>query len=391
MKYPITPEYLSSAPDSVEKLYEDLEAFVLKDICRRLKLSGAMTNSAVEQIKVLKRRGWSLDRIEKEIQNTLQLTDKELDALYADAIQRNQRYYSYALDKAGLVDAELESESAFAEFDAIKRQTKRQFRNITQSLGFAVRVNGTVKFLGIAEAYQKILDDAEMQVWSGSISYNTAIRDAVKRLSDSGLQYVDYESGWHNRVDVAARRAIMTGITQISKEYSEEVAHTLNTPYREVTAHVGARDKPGPSPWSSHKEWQGKVYSVKSGDKYPNIHTVCGLGYVDGLTGANCRHLYYPFVDGVSERTWTDKQLANIDPPPFTYQGKEYTAYEATQKQRQIETAIRTCKREVLAFKEAGLEVDYTDASVRLRRLNNEYKRFSKAAGLREQRERTNV
>lgn len=389
MKYPITPEYLSKAPAPIVDLFTDLEAEILKDICRRFKLSGEATESAIAQIKILRKQGVKMKKIEKVIKRTLDLSGKELQEIFERAVDRNREYYDHLLSKTELL---FEAETGISqEILAIQKQTHDEFVNLTQSLGFAIRTGANVEFLPIAKAYQKILDDAEMQIRSGSISYNTAIRDAVKRLSDSGLQYVEYASGWHNRVDVAARRAIMTGITQISKEYSEEMAHTLNTPYREVTAHVGARDKPGPSPWSSHKEWQGKVYSVKSDDKYPNIHTVCGLGYVDGLTGANCRHLYYPFVDGVSERTWTDEQLEHIDPPPFTYQGKEYTAYEATQKQRQIETAIRTCKREVLAFKEAGLEADYTDASVRLRRLNNEYKRFSKAAGLREQRERTNI
>lgn len=390
MKYPITPEYLKNVPDPVADLYSSLEETVLKDICRRFKWSGTATNSAIEQIKIIKRRGYDQQKIEDAIAETLGLTQNELDKLFDDAVERNKQYYEEILDKTGLLQT-LESASLEQEIDAIRRQTAGEFVNLTQSLGFAIRNQGRIEFLPIAETYQKILDDAELEVWSGAIDYNTAIKNAVKRLSDSGLQTVEYASGWHNRVDVAARRAIMTGVTQLSRQYSEQAADVLKTPYREVTAHAGARDKPGPSPWSSHKAWQGKVYSMNAGDKYPDIHAVCGLGYVDGLTGANCRHLYYPFVEGVSERTWKDEQLANIDPPPFTYQGKEYNAYEATQKQRQIETAIRKAKRDCLAFKEAGLELDYTDASVKLRRLNEEYRRFSNAAGLRTQPERARV
>lgn len=392
MKYPITPEYLKTAPDPIADLYLSLEETVIKDICRRFKLSGTATNSAIEQIKILKRRGYDQEEIEKAIAKTLNMSREELDRLFGEAVERNKQYYGGVFDKVQLLDADVDMLAAQSEIDAIYAQTAGEFKNITQSLGFAIRDQGEVKFLPIVATYQKILDDAELEVWSGAVDYNTAIKNTVKRLADSGLQtMVDYASGWHNRVDVAARRAIMTGITQISRQYSESAAETLETPYREVTAHVGARDKPGPSPWSSHKEWQGKVYSVKEGDKYPSIYRVCGLGFVDGLTGANCRHLYYPFVDGVSERTWTDEQLENIDPPPFEYQGKKYTAYEATQKQRQIETAIRQAKRDCLAYESAGLEVDYTDASVKLRRLREEYKAFSKAAGLRTQPERTNV
>ena len=107
-----------------------------------------------------------------------------------------------------------------------------------------------------------------------------------------------------------------------------------------------------------------------------------------GIGGANCRHSYWPFIEGVSERTYTDKELENIDPPPIEFEGRRYTAYEATQKQRQIERTIRKQKRLKTAFQEAGLKEDAQAANIRLRRLNEKYRQFSKAAGLPEQRER---
>ena len=118
---------------------------------------------------------------------------------------------------------------------------------------------------------------------------------------------------------------------------------------------------------------------------------MCGLNQVDGLCGANCRHSYFAFVEGVSERTYTDEELANIDPPPFTFEGKQYTFYEATQKQRQIETALRKVKREAIAAKAMGDDNTYTAKAVRYKRLNDEYDSFTKAAGLRSQKERGNI
>lgn len=101
--------------------------------------------------------------------------------------------------------------------------------------------------------------------------------------------------------------------------------------------------------------------------------------------------MYYAFVEGVSKRTYTDEELENIDPPPFEFEGKKYTFYEATQKQRQVETALRKVKRELIAAKGRGDDEEYTTKAVRYRRLNEEYEAFSKAAGLREQRERGNI
>ena len=101
--------------------------------------------------------------------------------------------------------------------------------------------------------------------------------------------------------------------------------------------------------------------------------------------------MYYPFVEGISERPYTDEELANLDPPPFEFEGKKYTFYEATQKQRQIETALRRVKREMLAAKALGDDDTYTAKAVRYQRLNDEYDKFTKAAGLRSQKERGNI
>lgn len=398
MRYPITPDFLESAPESVVQLYRDLEEFVLSDICRRFKLSGEATESALEQIRILQRHGLALKEIEHRIKQTLNLSEQEFDEIYQRAVDRNQEYFDYAISKADIVQDAYNSAAMARQVDAIRRQTQSEFVNLTQSLGFALRgADGKVQFLPIAKTYQKILDDAEMQVWSGAVDYNTAIRGAVKRLTDSGLQTVDYASGWHNRVDVAARRAVMTGVSQMSARYSEQMMDTLDTRYVETTAHRGARDVDGPKGWENHKKWQGKwYYWSRSGEsdplgQYPDFVKTTGYGDVTGLCGANCRHHFYSVIPGVSEPTYTAEQLANIDPPPFTYQGKEYTIYQATQKQRQLETAMRDCKRKMAAYKSAGLEEDYTAAASRLRALSKEYKQFSAAAGLRTQPERARV
>lgn len=393
MRYPITPEFISELPNKLAAIYIRLETFILEDICERLKTSGTVTETAIEQIKTLQRRGYTFAHIEKAVKETLELSDREYENLWNDAVERNKKYFDAVIDKNTLAAASFDKKTFEDEINAIERQTAGELKNITQSLGFAVRQGGgKVTFLPVAETYQKVLDDALMKVQSGTGSYNTAIREAVKQLTDSGLQVIDYQTGWHNRVDVAVRRAVMTGVSQLSAKYSEREAEILGADLFEVSAHKGARDTDKPNPWSNHKAWQGKVYS-RSGksDLYPSIISVCGLGQPDGLTGINCRHMYFPFIEGVSERTYTDKELENIDGEPFAYQGKTYTAYEATQKQRQIETAIRQCKRECIAADAREDREYYTDCSVRLRRLKDEYNSFSKAAKLPMQSERANI
>lgn len=386
MKYPFQPEILDALPEELAELFRALEDTLLDEICSRLKLANQLNEVTVQDIQALRSHGIDLKSIEEAISKTAGISKQKLNSLLNDVVERNQKYYTEVIDLAHVTQPETLVDAATV--DAIKRQTHDTFRNLTVSMGFLV--GNTM--LKPARAYQWALDNAEMQVQSGAISYNQAIANAVRQLAESGIKVVDYESGHRDQIDVAARRAVMTGVNQICAKYTEQSAEYLDTPYFEVSAHAGARDKPGPSPWSSHKNWQGKVYSIRAGDIYPNIYEVCGLGAVDGLEGANCRHRRNVWVEGVSERTYTDKQLDHIDDGlGCTFEGKTYTAYEATQEQRKVERTIRKLKREKAAYSAAGLTDEEQAVNIKLRRLNAKYKAFSKAAGLPEQRERMKV
>lgn len=387
-KYPFSPELLDAMPEELAELYRGLEDTLLMEICSRLKLRDELNEVTVQDIKALRSHGIDLKEIEKAIRQTTGISEQKLNKLLDDVVERNQQYYTNVIDLAHITQPE--TLVSIEDTWAIYQQTKRDLRNITRSMGFLVDNGRTM--LPPSKAYQWALDNAVMQVQSGAINYNQAIKTAVKQLADSGLKVVDYESGHHDSIDVAARRAVMTGVSQLCAKYTEQSAEYLETPYYEVSAHAGARDVPGPSPWSSHKDWQGKVYSIRTGDIYPSIYDVCGLGAVDGLEGANCRHRRYPWVEGVSERTYTDEQLQHIDDGlGCEYDGKKYTAYEATQMQRRIERTMRKQKRLKNAYEAAWLTDDATTANIKLRRLNAKYKEFSKAAGLPEQRERMKV
>lgn len=387
-RYPFTPELLDALPEDLAELFRALELVLLDEICSRLKAADELNEVTVQDIRALRAHGIDLKEIKKAIQKAAGMSEQKLNKLLDDVVKRNQQYYTSVIDLAHITQPE--TLVSVADTWAIYQQTKRDLRNITRSMGFLVDNGRTM--LPPAKAYQWALDNAAMQAQSGAINYNQAIKTAVKQLADSGLKVVDYESGHHDSIDVAARRAVMTGVSQLCAKYTEQSAEYLETPYYEVSAHAGARDVPGPSPWSSHKDWQGKVYSIRTGDIYPSIYDVCGLGAVDGLEGANCRHRRFPWVEGVSERTYTDEQLQHIDDGlGCEYDAKKYTAYEATQMQRRIERTIRKQKRLKNAYEAAGLTEDATTANIKLRRLNAKYKEFSKAAGLPEQRERMKV
>lgn len=387
MKYPITPEYLDAAPEPIAIAMRELEKDILREICSRFKLTGELNEVAMNDIRALRAQGLDMETIEKMIAKHSKETLPQVQEALDRVVEYSQKYYNELASKASI--AEPLFWMTAADIAQIQSQTLDGYRNITRSLGFALQTNGKVTFQPIAKAYQAALDKAEVKMQSGAFTLQQSLEDAVRELADSGIYTIDYATGHRDRADVAARRAIFTGLNQLTSKYTETAAETLETDLYEITAHRGARDKG--TGWKNHKAWQGKVYSTKDGSKYPNIYTICGLGAVDGLEGANCRHHRHPFLEGVSERVYTDDELANIDPPPVEFEGRTYSAYEATQMQRKIERTVRKLERRRAAYNAAGMTGKEEQTGIRIRRLKKEYLEFSRAASLPTQTNRMKV
>lgn len=394
-RYPFTPELLDALPEELADLYRGLEAKMLSGICSRLKLAGQLNEVTVDYIRELQAHGISLEEIEAAILRETQIGQDKLTEMLDAVVARNQQYYSETVDIAGLTQpvTYVDQEAIWA----IYEQTKGELRNLTQSMGFVVHEGRRWRKLSASEAYQWALNMAAAQVQTGAVSYIEAIQGAVKELAGNGMKTVDFTTGHVDSLDVAVRRAVLTGVNQINQKYRESSMDFLETDLVEVTAHLGARNTG--KGFQNHAAWQGKVYRWRekpraSEGRYPDFVETCGLGDVQGIGGANCRHSYWPFIEGVSERTYTDEQLEGMKPEnrkKTVFEGREYDDYQATQFQRKIEREIRRQRRLKGAYEAAGLEDAATSSNIRLRRLNKEYKAFSKAAGLKERPERMKV
>ena len=391
MKFPFQPSLLEALPEEIAELFRGLEDTLLADICSRLK-TGTAGETTVLDIKALRSHGIDLKEIEKAISETSGISEKKLKKLLEEVVEKNQQYYNEVITLADVTKPETLVNAS--DIDAIKRQTLQEMRNITRTMAFVVDSGRTI--LKPQKALTWALDAALLQVQSGAVSYNTAISNAVKQLADSGLRMVDYESGRSDQVDVAARRAVMTGVNQINQKYAEQSTEYLETDLVETSAHIGARNI-GNVP-ENHEMWQGKWYrwSEKpqtSTGEYPDFIETTGYGTGAGLGGWNCRHTFYPVVEGVSEATYSQADLDAMkgENRKFKFEGQEYDGYTATQEQRSIERTIRKLKREETAYNAAGLRDKELAVSIRIKRLSAKYKAFSRAAGLPEQRERMKV
>jgi hypothetical protein len=373
-------DYKKQLSGKIEKHFLNLEQMILEDIVRRIKKAGKITSTADWQINRLRIIGYSSEDIEKMIKETLKLSYPEVFELYDKVINweyvRNKDIYEQVNAKYIPYEENKELQQLTEGFI---QQSNEELRNITQSMGFYVDYgNGKLVMTPLADIYQNYLDQAIAGVVYGTFDYNTMIRKVVTQLTNSGLRTIDYASGWHNRVDVAARRAVMTGVSQLTGKISDMNAEKLGTEHFEVAWHSGARP--------SHAVWQGKVWSRKE------LVTVCGLGTGPGLLGWNCYHEYYPFVKGISERNWTDEWLEEQnrkESTPKTFNGKEYTLYEAKQQQRKMETAMRAQREKVVLLKQGGADPDdVMIARAKYQGQLNEYARFCKKMGLVQERER---
>ena len=378
----LTPKQLQNIPENIVKLYRDLEEFIIDDIARRISKAGEVTSTAKWQLE--RAKDLSMDNIEKEIERVLGLANEELENTFKQSaltsVQADSKIYKEAINKEIKIKGNTLLEKLL---EAAIKQTKGELKNISQSLGFAQIVNGKIVYKDIAKFYQESVDLALMQVNSGVLNSNEAIKQAVKKLADSGLRTIDYENGWSNRVDVAVRRAVVTGSNQMCHKMTELTMDELGAEFVETTAHAGARTGKGLSGPADHASWQGQVFCYKGkSDKYPDFVEKTRYGYGDGLGGYNCRHSFYPFFPGISKRAYSEEHLNNIDPEPFEYDGKTYTYYEALQRQRKLETSIRQKKRELITYNAAGLKDDFNNSSILLNRLKSEYKSFSNAGDL---------
>lgn len=373
-------DYKKQLSNQIEKRFSDLEMRIMEDIVRRIRQSGGITSTADWQINRLRILGYSSEDIEKMLKEALNKSYPEMFELYDKVIEweyvRNKDIYEQI--NAEFIPYE-DNEELQQIAEALIRQSSEELKNITKSLGFYLDYgNGKPVLTPLAEVYQKYLNAACMDIVSGAFDYNSVLRRVVTQLTNSGLRQIEYASGRANRVDVAARRAVMTGVSQLSGKISEMNARKLETEHFEVEWHAGARP--------THATWQGRVWSKEE------LRTVCGLGSVTGLLGANCYHTYYPFILGISARNWTDEWLEEQnrkENTPKTFNDKEYTLYEAKQRQRQMETCMRAQREKVQLLKRGGADPDdIMIAKAKYQGQLNEYSRFCQKMGLTEERER---
>lgn len=388
-------------PKNIEEIYAGLGNDIMNNIIRRIAETGEITRTADWQLNRLYNMGADKTDIKKHIQEALNLSDTEIEQLYSDTLKEGYLRDESLYRAVGQEFIPFEENMALQQLiEATKQQTAKQLKNITRTMGFAVKQpNGRKTFKTVDDYFKDTMDNAVMHVLNGTFDYNSIIRKVTDEMTRSGVRSINYDSGISTRIDVAARRAILTGVNQVTSKINSDNMQKLDTEFVETSWHSTARP--------THQVWQGRVFywdranpnaeKIEAGVLYKSFIRETGYGEVDGLCGANCRHTFYPFIPGISVRTYTDEQLEELnrqENEKKEYNGKEYNKYEATQYQRRLETSMRKYRQDISLLKQSGLADDSDEviaAKCKYQTLSKKYSDFSEKMGLREHRDRVNV
>lgn len=371
----LTPEQLQNLPTELTDLYEQLSEFILRDIARRIAKGAEITDTAEYQLYRARSLGLSTDEIATKIAEINGSSAAEVNRLIREAAAQSDEFDRKMLgaDKGAAIPLE-ENTQLQKLISAQIAETAGKCENLTNTMGFADHdFLGRVYYLSMTDMYRREMDSAHMKVVTGATDYMTAIRQACNKLAASGVRTIDYESGRSDRIEVAARRALLTSVAHVTHRISEENGEEFGADGWEMSAHSGSRP--------SHAVYQGRQYTQ---EQYERIIKPL-------ISEPNCRHDVFPIILGVSEPVYTEEELQNIDQPPFTYEGRKYTAYEASQQMRKMERAMRKQKDRCIVADAAGDEDSFTAASIKLRRQKDIYEDFCKAADSYTQYERTYV
>ena len=371
----LNPNLLQSLPDTLVDMYGVVEIDILRDMARRISAYDYFIPAALHQNQKLQELGLTQNEIIARLSALTGQTQEEIISLLSDAsaeaVEDDVEYYTRA---EVYKPSKVNTEALHAQLNSGLLQTQQAFFNITRTTANTA-----------SKQFERALDRAWLQINTGGFDYTTAIKRAITDLAQAGIGTIEYPTGHVDSIEVAVRRAVVTGANQTAMKVQETLADELDVELVETTAHGGARPE--------HAKWQGKVFGrhgevTIDGVTYPDFRKATGYGTGAGLGGWNCRHNFHPYVPGTS-RAYSDKDLKALEEKKVVYNGKEYTEYEASQEQRKIEREIRKQKRTVEALEAVG--EDASEYRAKLKSSQKSYTDFTKQTGMRKQSARTQI
>ena len=392
----LTPEYLESCGEStIVGIYDILSRSVVECLAKRIAKTGRVTASSMHQITQVQEAGKLMDEITEEVARITGFSNAYIRELFNEAGVKSINYESDICSMAGLAPIELkQSPAMILTLAAAVQKTQGDLSNLTLTTASTAQ-----------NLFYEATNLAYMQVATGTFSYQEAMRQAIRTAAMDGGTVL-FRKGHSSKLDVAVRRALLTGVNQTAGTLTEMYADEVGCDYYETTAHAGARNTG--IGYNNHESWQGQVFCISGKDKrYRQFVDATGYGQGGGLCGWNCRHSFHMFFPGLSKPAYSQAVLDGYAKRLHTYKtadGEEITLteYECTQKQREYERKIRASKTLLAGYDAAAkaapnatlenaMKEDFSSESVNLKRIEAEMKDFCRQTGRAVDSARTQV
>lgn len=365
----LDPQYLLYISEGAEDISEALHNEIIKRIINRIMLRISRNDDYILtaydkwNIETLQQAGYLLEDIQKEIAKATKLQEKEIAEAMEEAGVESLSYDDKIYESVGL------SPTPLTQSPELIRLMQRNYEATLGEWHNFTRTTADIS----QQLFINQLDKFYMLVSTGAMGYTQALKEIIDTVVSDGTR-VYYDTGHSDTIETATLRAVRTGISQMSAQIQMKRMDEMDVDLVITSSHLGARP--------THQEWQGKIFSRSGKGNYPDFEKSTGYGTVSGLCGANCRHSFSPFFEG-------------MDNPFEQYDSKEnLEQYEKEQRQRTLERRIRKTKREVMGWKEAvddetddkakfELDLQYQKKASLLQKQNEAYREYCEKNNLR--------
>lgn len=381
---------------------EEANTYFLMKMGSSIKKIRELTPSQAQELVQILKYGGNYEDIIREISKYTNMNVADIDEIFSNYAKKDQLFYEKFYKYRNIPFVE------YAENEALKRQTealanivKNEMYNFTRAnvLGYTIRdINGRVQFMGLRETYNRVLDEALLNVGTGKESFDSAMTRIMKDIGGSGLKTIEYASGRSMRLDSAVRMNLKSRLRELHNENQKILGAEFDADGYEISVHS--------NPAIDHEQVQGRQFSIAEydrlnsgmeafdykGNKYTLDHD--GKNGYRPISEMNCYHYIFSIVLGVSEPEYSDKQLKEIidrNNKGFELDGKHYSMYDGTQLMRNIEREIRSQKDTQILAKASGNNELVGEAQQKITQLTHKYKELSDVSGLPTKAQRLRV
>lgn len=373
-------DMLNQAIDYVAGQFEKLNQKYIKKIAKQIKKIGELSQANINRLIIMQAMNQNMGEIRAELARLTNRSIQDIAKIYDEALMQTYTdpRFRDVIDQKPLNDSQKQVLGNIARNIAV--QTAGQMENYSNTTA-------------VSKVYRQTVDKAILAVTSGIEDYNSAMRSSIRELGYNGMR-IEYESGYHRRLDSAVRQNIVDGVNQIAQEASLKMGEIYSDDFDSIELSAHAMSAP------DHEPVQGRVFLLEefdklqteqeskdiNGKKHPAMRRAIGQW--------NCKHIAMAFSTKYNKPRYTEEQLQEFERKNHEgcmINGKHYTTYEASQLMRETETRIRREKDVAVAAQEAGDEELQQECQSRINQMSKEYQNIAKQAGLRPQMQRTSV